>query len=172
MHFRREEESCRGECRAGGVAKIGGSHVAYVYTNTRTCTHCIIVRAISRRGRGRVFPQHVTFATPDWRAASSGTQESPRSGNRGHRGNDDSRQRQQRPTGDHRIASHVARERTTKVIPQIQCAPCHARSLSVHGIFVTPPATTTGDSRSTHLRARPTLRPARNAHRPLAPQSP
>lgn len=77
-------------------------------------------------------------------------------------------------SSDHRIASHVARERTTKVIPQIQCAPCHARSLSVHGIFIVPlPAPPTiGDPRSTHLHARPTLRPARNAHRPSPPQSP
>lgn len=48
--------------------------------------------------------------------------------------------------GGHHTASHVARERTTKVIPQIQCAPCHARSLSAHGIFaVATPFPTMGD---------------------------
>lgn len=31
-----------------------------------------ILGAGCRRGRGRVFPQHVTFATPNWRATSSG----------------------------------------------------------------------------------------------------
>jgi len=59
----------RSECRTGRVAKSGGSHVANVYTHT----HALYSSQNGLpTGRGRVFPQHVTFATPDWRAASSG----------------------------------------------------------------------------------------------------
>uniref|UniRef100_A0A2S2QJF4 Uncharacterized protein n=1 Tax=Sipha flava TaxID=143950 RepID=A0A2S2QJF4_9HEMI len=69
----------------------------------------------------------------------------------------------------HHTASHVARERerTMKVIPQIQCAPSHARSLSVHGIFVSHYHRRPRGTRSTHLHTGPTLHPLRNAHPPL-----
>lgn len=74
------------------------------------------------------------------------------------------RRRTSRP--DDHTASHVASERTTKVIPQIQCAPCHARSLSVHGIFGPPRHNPPGGNSTAQNGTCTPPRPARNAHPP------
>lgn len=106
-------------------------------------------------GRGRVFPQHVTFKT----LVSSGVH------TRIHAPATGATVAAMTAAANNHTASHVARERTTKVIPQIQCAPCHARSLSVHGIFGSPPPPR-GDLNDYAPRARPAIHPAQNAHPP------
>jgi len=151
MHFRREEESrrARGECRTGGVWQKSGRAMWQMFTRTRAHARRVVLQSAGRRrGRGRVFPQHVTFATLDW-CASSGrhtrihhalataattamtsddyksTNNDDGSGGGGNR--------------DHRTASHVVRERTTKVIPQIQCALPRPLSIRSRNLRCPPP---------------------------------
>lgn len=173
MHLRREEESWRG-ASVGQAAwrRMEGSHVANVYTHTHALLNS---QSGLLTGKRASFPAARDLRDPGLAFGVFG---------QAHR-------------NLHALATAATAAMTTKSTtaaatdrrPPYRVARCERedneghstntvcalpRPLSIRSRNLRCPPTHSSPqgTRSTHLRARPTLRPARNAHRPLGPQSP